>query len=207
MRKQRSFFIIIVLLLTSLSAHAQYGNDTYTLNITGVSSITLLGPEYQNTNPYDKDTNPFNYENDMGTYYPDADGVIRIELKRGYYEYITDNSGMNGSFYINTRNIYFDIYDLPTLYGVDSRKKYIEAYRCLTHKEKKRARELFQVAADAGNVKAMHAYARMCYNGMGGGKNKNHAYHYMVEAQKHGDPLASYLLENFKDNRAWKWYL
>lgn len=205
--RQANLFLTFVLLMGAMSLYAQYSDDTYTVNITGVSSIVLLGPDYQDTNMFDQESNPFNYANNMGTYYPDTDGVIRIELKRGYYEYITRKQGMNGSFYISDRNVYFDILELHPLFGINTRKVIFDAYHCLTHKEKKKARELFQVAADAGNVNAMFYYSRMCYNGMGGGKNKNHAYHYMNEALKHGHPVAAYMLENFDDKRTWKWYL
>lgn len=203
----KQLFTIVVLLLTTITTHGQYSDDTYTVNITGVSSIVLLGQDYQNTSLFDQEANPFNYASNMGTYYPDTDGVIRIELKKGYYEYITGKQGLNGSFYISNRNVYFDIMELPPLCGINTRKVIFDAYRCLSNKEKKKARELFQIAADAGNVKAMFDYSRMCYNGMGGGKNKNHAYHYMNEALKHGHHFAAEMLENFNNKRFWKWYL
>lgn len=198
--------LTLVLLIGVASSYAQYNNYTYTVNITGVSCITLLGPDYQETNPYDQETTPFNYENNLGKYYPDSDGVIHIELKRGYYEYVTGRNGMNGSFYITTRNVYFEILELDPLCGIDSRKLLYEAHRCLSNKQRKKARELFQIAADAGNVKAMFEYSRMCKNGIGGSKNKNHAYHYMNEALKHGHSMASYMLENFDDKRLWMGY-
>jgi len=203
----KNFLSIVVLLLSTVTAQGQYGNNTYTVNITGGSSITLFYPSDYHASRISSEAGPFDGVNIMGTYYPDTDGVIRIELTKGYYEYITEKQGMNGSFTISRRNVYFDIFDLPPLHGIDTGKLLFQAYRCLSDKQTKKARQLFQTAADAGNVKAMFAYARMCYNGMGGRKNKNHAYHYIMEAQKHGDSMASYLLENFNDKRSWKWYL
>jgi hypothetical protein len=129
--------LTLVLLIGVASSYAQYNNDTYTVNITGVSCITLLGPDYQETYPYGQETTPFNYENNLGKYYPDNDGAIHIELKRGYYEYVTGRNGMNGSFYITTRNVYFNILELDHLCGIDSRKLLYEAHRCLSNNKER----------------------------------------------------------------------
>ncbi len=203
----KTLISIIVLLLSTITAQGQYANNTYTVNIPGVSSIILFYPSDYDASRSSSEAGPFDGANIMGTYYSDIDGVIRIELTKGYYEYITEKNGMNGSFLISDRNVYFNILELPPLFSIDTGKVLSQAYQYLSNKQKKRARELFQIAADAGNVKAMFTYARMCYNGMGGGKNKNNAYHCIVEAQKHGDSIASYFLENFKDKRIWKWHL
>lgn len=202
----KQLIVISVLLLSSLSSYAQYNDETYTVNITGAPSITL---DYMR-NPGDMDTHSFDQDNNLGTYYPNDDGVISIELSKGYYQYLVNwnsHGPQNGSFYIKDRNVYFEIRMLPPYCNIDTKKTIEKAYRCLSNKKKKEARELFYIAAEAGNADAMFDYARICWNGIGGGKNKNHAYHYINEALKHGHPLAATYIEHFKDKYVWKWYL
>lgn len=203
----KQLITITALLLSTLSSYAQYGDETYTVNITGAPSITL---DYMR-NPGEMETHSLDQDNNLGTFYPDTDGVIRIELSKGHYQYFVNwKSGnvQNGSFYISNRNVYFEIRYNPPVFNIDTPKTYSNAYRSLiSYKKKKEARELFYIAAEAGHVDAMFDYARMCWNGIGGKKNKNHAYHYINEALEHGHPLAAYYLEHFKDKYVWKWYL
>lgn len=206
MKNIKHLFTNIALLLMSLSAYSQYSNDTYTVGITGAPSITL---DYMRR-PGELETHSFDFDNNLGTYYPDDDGVIRLKLPRGYYQYVVNwrsHDPQNGSFYVSNRNVFFKIEMLPPFCNIDTDKAYKKAHRLLYNKQKKEARELFYSAAMAGNVNAMFDYARMCWNGMGGSKNKNHAYHFINEALKHGHPSAAYYLENFKNKHTWKWYL
>lgn len=196
--KQIKLFCTFIFLLSVMSTHAQYNDGTYTVNISGASCIML-----------DNDYRSFNFDNNLGTYYADDDGVIRINLPKGHYQYMAlwkghEHEPLNGTFHISTRNVYFAIDYFPPLFGIDSVKLVEEAIRLYQHKEKKKARGLFQSAADAGNVSAMMYYAKMCRTGQGGSTNKNHAYHYINKAIEHGDTYASYLLENFNDKRLWK---
>ncbi len=203
----KQLIAISVLLLSSLSSYAQYNDETYTVNITGAPSITL---DYMR-NPGDIESHSFNHEQNLGTYYPGDDGVIHIELSKGHYQYLVNwNSGnvQNGSFYISNRNVYFEVRYFPPVFNIDTPTTYSNAYRSLiSYKKKKEARELFYIAAEAGHVDAMFDYARICWNGIGGKKDKNHAYHYINEALKHGHPLAATYIEHFKDKYVWKWYL
>lgn len=186
-----------MLLSCVITAHAQYSNDTYTVNISGAPCVIL-----------DYDHRTFDFDNNLGTYYPDDDGVIHINLEKGDYQYMAlwkghESEPLNGTFRIQSRNVYFKINYFPPLFGIDTVKLVEEAVGLYLHKEKKKARRLFQSAADAGNVTAMMYYAKMCRTGQGGSTNKNHAYHYINEAVEHGDTYASYLLDNFNDKRLW----
>lgn len=202
--KKTTLLLTIALLIGEMSLSAQNSDDKYTANITGASVLVL---DYM-LRPGDNDTHPFDRENNLGVFYPDEDGVIRIELSNGYYQYLAKRKGRqpeNGSFYISNRNVYFEIRMLPPFCGLDTRKIVNDAYYLLHNKKKKEARELLYTASEGGNVEAMYGYARLCYNGIGGKKNKNHAYHHMKRALERGHPYAGELLENFKDKRLWKW--
>ena len=77
----KRLIIISLLLLSSLSLYAQYGGETYTVNITGAPSITL---DYMR-NPGEMEAHSLDQDNNLGTFYPDTDGVIRIELSKGHF--------------------------------------------------------------------------------------------------------------------------
>lgn len=195
---------IAVLLLTAIVTWGQNNDRTYTVNITGPTELIL---DYM-LRPGDNSTHSFDLENNLGVYYPDKDGIIRIELPNGYYQYLATSGNSqpeNGSFYISNRNVYFEVHPFPPFCGLDTQKIVYDAYNLLYHKKKKEARALLYTASEAGNVEAMYGYARLCYNGIGGRKNKNHAYHHMKKALEHGHPYAGRFLENFKDKRLWKW--
>lgn len=198
--KHSRLFLVILLLSSVLTAFAQYNNDTYTVNISGASCV-ILGYDHRS----------FDFDNNLGTYYPDDDGVIRVNLSKGHYQYMAiwkgnEHEPLNGTFKISTRNVYFTIDYFPPLFGIDTVKLVEEAVKLYVHNQKKKARGLFQTAADAGNVAAMVYYAKMCRTGQGGSTNKNHAYHYINKAIEHGDTYASYLLDNFNDKRLWNDY-
>ena len=155
--KRINLILAFILLLGVMTSYAQYSDDNYTVNITGVPYI-ILDYVY---NPGENSDHSFDMDNNLGTYYPGDDGVISIPLKRGHYQYMAvwdDRKMLNGSFYI---------------------------------------------AAEAGDADGMYAYAHMCYNGMGGSKNKNHAYVYMKMALEHGHPYAADKLEHFKNKYQW----
>ncbi|MBQ8064715.1 MAG: sel1 repeat family protein [Prevotella sp.] len=194
---------IVVLLLSAILTWGQSNDKIYSANITGASVLVL---DYM-VKPGENDTHPFDRENNLGVFYPDDDGVIRIELPNGYYQYLAKRKGRqpeNGSFYISNRSVSFELRMLPPFCGIDTRKMVNDAYYLLHNKKKKEARELLYTASEGGNVEAMYGYARMCYNGIGGSKNKNHAYHHMKRALERGHPHAGELLENFKDKSLWK---
>lgn len=198
--KKSGSFLVILLFVCVLSTYAQYNSETYTVNISGVSCI-ILGNDHRS----------FDFNNNLGTYYADDDGVIRVNLPKGHYQYMAlwkghEHEPLNGTFHISTRNVSFKIDYFPPLFGIDTVKLVEEAVRLYQHNEKKKARGLFQSAADAGNVTAMMFYAKMCRTGQGGSTNKNHAYHYINKAIEHGDTYASYLLDNFNDKRLWNDY-
>lgn len=200
--RQAKLILTIALLLGAMSLYAQYNGDTYTVNITGAPCI-MLDYVYR---PGENTDHSFDMDNNLGTYYPDDDGIIRIPLKRGQYQYLVmweNSKPLNGSFYINSRNIYFKIRYLPPYFGVDCRKALDKGYQYFNERKKKEARNMFYIAAEAGDADGMYAYAHMCYNGMGGGKNKNHAYVYMKMALEHGHPYAADKLEHFKNKYQW----
>lgn len=200
--KQARILLTIVLLMGAMSSYAQNTNDTYTVNITGAPCI-MLDYVYR---PGENSDHSFDMDNNLGTYYPDNDGVIRIPLERGFYQYLViwkSGKPLNGSFYISNRNVYFEIRYLPPYFGVDSRKALDLGYQYFNEKKKKEARNMFFIAAEAGDADGMYAYAHMCYNGMGGKKNKNHAYVYMKMALEHGHPDAADKLEYFNNKYQW----
>ena len=183
--------------LSTIIAQGQYKED-YTVNITGVPCVVLF-----------EDGIFVDYDNDHGTFYPDDDGVIRISLPPGRYQYIAKQlnmtQGMNGSSQIFKNDIAFEIQMIPHLYGIETEKCNFKAYQLMKEGKKKKARELNLVAAQAGNVTAMFDYARMCYNGIGGKNDKGQAYYWMTEAQKRGNTHAARLIEHFDDKSFWKW--
>lgn len=198
--KQVKLFLTFVLLMGAISLYAQFNNDTYTVNITGAPCI-MLDYVYRGNSDHS-----FDMDNNLGTYYPDDDGVIRISLKRGFYQYLViwkNGKPLNGSFYIGSRNVYFEIRYLPPYFGLDSRKALDLGYKYFNEKKKKEARSMFYAAAEAGDADGMYAYAHMCWNGMGGKKNKNHAYVYMKMALEHGHPVAAKKLDHFKEKYQW----
>lgn len=200
--KRINLFLAFILLLGVMTSYAQYSDDNYTVNITGVPYI-ILDYVY---NPGENSDHSFDMDNNLGTYYPGDDGVISIPLKRGHYQYMAVWDGrkmLNGSFYIDRRNVYFKVRYFPPYFGIDSRKALDKGYQYFNDKKKKDARKMFYIAAEAGDADGMYAYAHMCYNGMGGSKNKNHAYVYMKMALEHGHPYATDKLEHFKNKYQW----
>lgn len=198
--KQVKLFLTFVLLMGAISLYAQFNDDTYTVNITGAPCI-MLDNVYRGNSDHS-----FDMDNNLGTYYPDDDGVIRVSLKKGFYQYLVLWNGekpQNGTFYITNRNVYFDIRYFPPYFGVDTRKTLDKGYMYFNSKKKKDARKLFYITAESGDADGMYAYAHMCYNGMGGKKNKYHAKLYMQKALEHGHPYAADKLEHFKEKYQW----
>jgi len=189
----KKIFVFTMLLLSIIKVQGQL----YTVSMIGAFCVTL----YENR-MY------FNDDNILGTYYQDENGIIRINLGPGCYQYIATErgttKGMNGSFYVN-RNIDIEIHMIPELYGIETERCNYKAYQLLQDGKKKKARELYLVSAQAGNVSAMFNLARMLYNGMGGRKDKAQAYYWMTEAMKRGNTNANRMLEKFEDKYFWKW--
>lgn len=180
--------------------------DFHVANITGASSIMLNKVDYGS---FDYG---INHRFVYGTVYPDESGVIHLNLPRGEYEYIAYGDGMeskHGTFYISNRDTYFDVKLSPNaivfeeegLYS--SRQLVHDGNTAISEKEYKKAREMFRQAAIEGNADGMYNYAFMLKNGVGGCKDKGHAFFWLKQALAHGHYTAEQRLDYF--NEKWSW--